>query len=87
MNREKTAGRKPGQGAEGTQYSDVDVKCPCFKSANDKKKTVICEGAVEGTRIRFSLRQRKRYEAYRRTYCEDAYGRCPYYRAVDESYD
>lgn len=77
MTKQKTGGKN------GTQYSDVDVRCPCFKAANDTKKTLICEGALEGTRIRFSLRQKKRYDTYRRCFCEGAYENCPYYRAVE----
>ncbi len=76
----------PYEGSRGSQYSDTDVRCPVFRAANDKKRTMICEGAIPGTRIRFSLRAESRYAKFRRDYCEGDYERCPYYRAVEERY-
>lgn len=70
----------------GTQYSDVNIKCPFYKAANDKKRTLICEGAESGTQIRFSLRQGERYQRYRERYCEGDFESCPYYRAADRKY-
>ena len=74
----------PYKGTRGTEYSDVDVVCPCFKAANSKDKLMVCEGAAAGSKIVFCLKQKERYQLFRRRFCERDYRACPYYRAVED---
>lgn len=72
----------------GSQYSDADAKCPFYKAANDKKKTLICEGVFHGTQIRFLLKQKARYAQYRQRYCDSDYFKdCAYFKAASAKYE
>ncbi len=76
----------PYKGTRGSEWSDANVLCPCFKAANVKAKTMVCEGAAAGSTIMFSLKHPEGFRLFRKRYCERDFRACPYYRAVEERY-
>ena len=68
-----------------TEYDYVRVKCPFFISGD--KRTIHCEGIVNGCVTSNEFKKNSLRDKHRRLYCDGDYERCGLYKALEGKYE
>lgn len=68
----------------GNLSGQAEVKCPFYLSHAPELRQVRCMGAREKTTVTLAFQTKKRFETYKKGYCDDLsrWQRCPYARVA-----
>ena len=73
--------------SKGTQWIDRAVKCPFYRSAEDKQLAVKCEGPVDGALLSIKFKRREDFERHFNGWCCGNYEACELFRVIASAYD
>ena len=68
-------------------YSSADVLCPFYEKDIPKTCSLVCEGILPGSRVKFYFPDREGIQRQMRKYCAGDYRRCPWCAVVTARYD
>lgn len=63
-------------------WRQVNIRCPFFKGEDGQKKSLLCEGILDGSILSSKFRSRKKYEQQLSSCCEESYTKCELYKAI-----
>lgn len=67
-------------------WTAADVRCPFYKGDDHARKTVLCEGHVEGMTVQMIFRRLDQKQNYMGLHCCGGYQRCEIYKATMTKY-
>lgn len=68
----------------GTDYAQVEAKCPFFLKSDEKSRRIHCEGFCRNLSLSMNFgKYKKAYREYKADYCEGFdYEACPVYKML-----
>ena len=70
---------------KGTYKAQADAQCPFYKSNDDQKKSILCEGLVDRSSIALFYHLKKDYTNQLFIFCCEHYKKCEIYRTLMEA--
>ena len=71
----------------GTYKGKADAQCPFYKSDEDQKKRICCEGIVEESTLALTFLRKNAYKKQLEVFCCEHYKKCEIYRMLMEKYE
>jgi hypothetical protein len=69
----------------GSYKGKADALCPFYKSDDEQKKRIICEGIVDKSTLALTFRRRNDYDTQLGVFCCEHYKKCEIYRMLMEN--
>lgn len=78
-----------GDKAMGTNYKDIDAKCPFYLSSETSEawSSICCEGIGTSNRLKFQFKGKSKRDAYKKSHCDCNYKSCLIEQMLESKYD